>query len=80
MHKDTIVLKQTKRKRYGNNPLDNIRSNASHSSSSLPLTLRNSPNDSQDAVRDILKKEGLYTEKDFRKPGNWRHMIETMED
>ncbi|MDI3476177.1 MAG: uncharacterized protein PWQ95_1905 [Thermococcaceae archaeon] len=31
------------------------------------------------AARGILKKEGLYTEKDFRKPGNWRHTIEKME-
>jgi len=31
------------------------------------------------AARGILKKEGLYTEKDFRKPGNWKKRIEEME-
>ena len=30
------------------------------------------------AARGILKKEGLYTEKDFRKQGNWRRKIEEM--
>ncbi|WP_297435655.1 NAD(P)/FAD-dependent oxidoreductase [Thermococcus sp.] len=30
------------------------------------------------AARGILKKEGIYTEKDFRKPGNWRHVIESL--
>ncbi len=32
------------------------------------------------AARGILKKEGLFTEKEFRKPGNWRHVIESMEE
>ena len=31
------------------------------------------------AARGILKKEGLYAEKDFRKPGNWKEKIEGME-
>ncbi|ASJ05597.1 NAD(P)/FAD-dependent oxidoreductase [Thermococcus barossii] len=31
------------------------------------------------AARGILKKEGLYTEKDFRKPDNWKAKIEGLE-
>ncbi|WP_457743053.1 NAD(P)/FAD-dependent oxidoreductase [Thermococcus sp.] len=31
------------------------------------------------AARGILKKEGLYTEKDFRKPGNWKEKVEALE-
>ncbi|WP_457751869.1 NAD(P)/FAD-dependent oxidoreductase [Thermococcus sp.] len=31
------------------------------------------------AARGILKKEGLYTEKEFRKEGNWKKRIEDME-
>lgn len=27
------------------------------------------------AARGILKKEGLYTEKDFRRPGNWKSVV-----
>jgi uncharacterized FAD-dependent dehydrogenase len=32
------------------------------------------------AARGVLKKEGLYTEKDFRKPGNWKEKIERLGD
>ena len=31
------------------------------------------------AARGILKKEGLYTERDFRKPGNWKAKVEALE-
>ncbi|NJE76746.1 NAD(P)/FAD-dependent oxidoreductase [Thermococcus sp. ES12] len=31
------------------------------------------------AARGILKKEGLYTEKDFRKPDNWKAKIKGLE-
>jgi len=31
------------------------------------------------AARGVLKKEGLYTEKEFRKPGNWKKRIEELE-
>ncbi len=30
------------------------------------------------AARGILKKEGLFTEKEFKKPGNWRHAVEAL--
>ncbi|WP_461866204.1 NAD(P)/FAD-dependent oxidoreductase [Thermococcus sp.] len=30
------------------------------------------------AARGILKKEGLFTEKEFKKPGNWRYVIENI--
>jgi uncharacterized FAD-dependent dehydrogenase len=30
------------------------------------------------AARGILEKEGLYTEKEFRKPDNWKEVIEKL--
>ncbi|AMQ19003.1 NAD(P)/FAD-dependent oxidoreductase [Thermococcus peptonophilus] len=32
------------------------------------------------AARGILKKEGLYTEEDFRKPGNWKSVVESLNE